>query len=346
MSAFSQRKTFSCSLVATPSRTLAHIACFYAFVCGASAVVNTWPALSTYHAGLLQTDGTISAPRRTPPGSAFGGTTGSYDPWLIRNGSGDSGWISADSIGLRLPGSNTMSPGSLLFIGDSNLTYAGSTIWWRRLLSRLLGTYWASTLDHLIALAPCRVMYIPLAMLSESRKLEPSLYVTVQALPTPVIAILLCGQNDADWWSRQSTRVGGDLEAEFDAYLARRHYSITQRVLRAGCQQAIWVAPFDDDSSCFTTAYSSLVGVLERSVITRTHHIVVVSPRQYEDDHYHLTPPERRMLAARILGEALTDRIRPPSVEGSCNPSWLVVRGALSALAIRWCRPWTGGRRM
>ena len=92
-------------------------------------------------------------------------------------------------------------PGSLLFIGDSNLTYAGSTIWWRRWLSRLFGAriYWASTLGHLIDLAPCKVMYVPLAMLRESRKLDPSLYVAVQALPSPVLAILLCGQNDADW---------------------------------------------------------------------------------------------------------------------------------------------------
>ena len=106
---------------------------------------------------------------------------------------------------------------SILLLGDSNLSYAGDSGRWRRLWSCLRGTEDTSVVERTCGHAGCAVSF-PLQQLRLGQRELLSLVTVVAELPSPTWAYIHAGQNDADYWSRRSTRTE-ELEDTFRQHL-------------------------------------------------------------------------------------------------------------------------------
>ena len=157
-------------------------------------------------------------------------------------------------------GSSTMAPASVIIIGDSNVSYSSTRRQpWRWVSQHSCGTFqFPPMVEILQRLAPCPVAYVPLPQLRVLHNISLTLQMTAHTLPKPCTAIILAGQNDADEWSRYSTRCPEELKGNFCATMRQRVRWLQGLLQQLGLQQ-IWVLPFDDPSGQFTPLYQDLV---------------------------------------------------------------------------------------
>ena len=206
-----------------------------------------------------------------------------------------------------------MSYSSLLVVGDSNVSYYGTTRQpWDWIARRSCGLLnFPCMIQELRRAASCPVAYVPLSQLRGLGNITLLLESTLSVLPKPTLVLILVGQNDADEWSRYSTRGPLELSASFRDTMARRVTRLDQMITRGGAQ-SVWILPFDDPSGQFTPLYLGLVSLLTEVVQDVTHHIEVALPLRFEVDQYHLTPFSRTRLAHWLWDTLAAREVTPP----------------------------------
>ena len=244
-----------------------------------------------------------------------------------------------------------MAYSSLLVVGDSNVSYYGTTRqpwdWIARRSCCLLD--FPCMIQELRRAASCPVAYVPLFQLRGLGNITLLLDSTLSVLPKPTLVLILVGQNDAGEWSRYSTRGPLELSASFRDTMARRVTRLDQMITREGVQ-SVWILPFDDPSGQFTPLYLGLVSLLTEVVQDVTHHIEVALPLRFEVDQYHLTPLSRTRLA-RWLWDTLAARQETPPRRPLLRHCLLLIarwhgRGCSASLATtlsRWAVRCTAG---
>ena len=206
-----------------------------------------------------------------------------------------------------------MAPQAVLLLGDSNFSFYGTRRQpWRWVSRWTCGTIeYPSLIRRMQDAAPCPVAYIPLPQLRGLNSVEMLLESTARLLPKPAVCLVAAGQNDADEWSRYSTRGPVELQAEFRAVMLRRVRRLETILMRADLQP-IWILPFDYPEGQFTPLYTDLVAQLREVLQEHTQHLAIDIRLQFEDDQYHLLPWVRRNLAHWLWNAVATGSVLPP----------------------------------
>ena len=114
--------------------------------------------------------------------------------------------------------------------------------------------------------------------------------------------LVLTGQNDADSYSRKSTRHAAETRASFKEFVALEIAALEQRMSRFPQVTIHWMKPFDKpDTEAFTPLYVELVQVLSNEINLRPHVVEVDTLDAFELDDYHLLLSGRTQLARQVV---------------------------------------------
>ena len=230
-------------------------------------------------------------------------------------------------------------PESILVIGDSNVSYSGTCQQpWRWAGRHSCGTlHFPSMVELLQRTAPCPVGYVPLPQLRGAHDSDLTIRMAAQTLPRPCAAVILVGQNDADEWSRYSTRGPEDLKQNFRLTMHRRVLRL-QDLLLGLSLTPVWVLPFDDPKGEFTPLYQELVQQYSQLLHAVARHLMIAIPLQFETDQYHLLPASRVALAT-CLCQAVREECwtAPADLSDGRRALGLRLAGWIAERGCAWC---------
>ena len=184
---------------------------------------------------------------------------------------------------------------SVLLLGDSNLSYTHGGGRWASLLPYLRHRQVFSVAEQVCEGEGCFVFF-PLQQLRLGSRERLALRTLIRHLPSPTWAFIHAGQNDADHWSRMSTRTH-ELAGAFRDHLRSTLERLETGLCDLGIQRVLWATPFDDPEGGFTREYQVCVSILDDCIRTRLHWSYAPLPCDFEEDRYHLNPQGRRRYA-------------------------------------------------
>ena len=114
-----------------------------------------------------------------------------------------------------------------------------------------------------------------------------------------VHVLVLCGQNDAEYSSRGSTRNFEEVRAKFRNLVEKQLKKLEEEIPYA---TIYWVKPFDDPTIYLAKPrYKVLVEELE-SAICLNDRVITFGPfSSFESDQLHLTTTDRTKFANQVL---------------------------------------------
>ena len=188
----------------------------------------------------------------------------------------------------------------LVLFGDSNFHYRPHKNW----LSTWLGFLPESVGDTVQAQLSGRVILASSSSLLEYREwtmktVQTSLDTVKSLCPhTDFYVLVLCGQNDADSKSRQSTRNFDKTCQQFGELVKEKAEKLERDIPYASIY---WVKPFDDPNATFSPQYVALVEELRKEICLREHVVTFGPFFFFEADQYHLVAEERTKFANQVV---------------------------------------------
>ena len=191
----------------------------------------------------------------------------------------------------------------LILFGDSNFYYCP-----RSFFARLLGRFWSrdSVADLVHAQLPGRTILFSLSSIdyrvSTLVTLETVLETLQSVNPSTTVSILvLTGQNDADHFSRRSTRNAHEIRAQYRELIQKKATELENHIGKFPQVKIYWVVPFDDPRATFAPLYNDLVCDLKEEIRSRTRILEFGPFTSFEDDQYHLNTDDRQLFASQLL---------------------------------------------
>ena len=199
-------------------------------------------------------------------------------------------------LSVQPPGSSMAA--SILLLGDSNLSFHDSAYqWWRTRGG--MARQWEGS----VAWQACRqgnsMAFFPMQQLRLGHREALAILTVVRNLPSPTWAFVHAGQNDADYWSRRSTRTE-DLGRTFGLHVRQVVRELERLLHELGILRVMWAMPFDDPGGGLTTEYRLCVAVLVECLRERRHWCHVPQDSDFLEDRYHLNKEGRERYALAL----------------------------------------------
>ena len=119
----------------------------------------------------------------------------------------------------------------------------------------------------------------------------------------PTEVIFWIGQNDADSFSRKSTRHAEELKISFKHYLQRHIQKIKSCFASYEHVTLRWVLPMDDDKGAFLELYKQMVAILHDVYVEESTCLKIKGNEDfvYEWDQYHFVYETRLVIADKLI---------------------------------------------